>query len=240
MHDIDRAMYEMNQEQYEEEQGGPTQGQGEWENWEVHESQEQEGQTQEMELAAELLEVRSDAELDRFLGNLLKGAISAGKSFVNSNAGRAVGGLLKSAAKQYLPAAAGALGNLVAPGIGGQAGSAAGSWLANRLELEGLSQEDREFESARAFVRFANDTVKQAASAPSGAPPAQVAVQSAMSAAQKQLPTLVPVLQRLTPPGAASAGGAPSTGGSTGGSAGGRRRSGRWVRRGSTITLFNV
>ena len=142
-HHLDRTFYELEgEDEADEAEGG------------MYESEEL-----EMELAAELLEVRSDAELDRFLGNLLKGAISAGKSFVNSNAGRAVGGLLKSAAKQYLPQPQ-RLGNLVAPGIGGQAGSAAGSWLANRLELEGLSQEDREFESARAFVRFANDTVK--------------------------------------------------------------------------------
>ena len=37
------------------------------------------------------------------------------------------------------------------------AGSALG------LELEGLSQEDREFEAAKQFVRFASDAVKNAA-----------------------------------------------------------------------------
>lgn len=236
MHDIDRAMYEMHQE-HQQEQGG--QPQGEWESWEVHEANEAHEQEheqhdgQEMGLAAELLEVRTDAELDRFLGDLVSGAVSAGRAFVNSDTGRAVGGLLRSAAKQALPAVGGALGNLIAPGVGGQLGSRAASWLANRLELEGLSHEDREFEAARAFVRFADDTVRQAAAAPPSMAPAQVAVQSAMAAAQRQLPAMVPVLRRLSPPGAPL----PVT---TLGRARRAGRSGRWVRRGATITLFDV
>ena len=60
-------------------------------------------ETQEMELASELLEVMSEAELDRFLGNLINRAGGAIGRFVSSPEGQAMGGILKGAAKQALP-----------------------------------------------------------------------------------------------------------------------------------------
>lgn len=64
-----------------------------------------------MELAGELLEVTNEAELDRFLGDLIKKAGSAIGSVVRSPVGKAIGGWLKGAAKQALPIAGGALGD---------------------------------------------------------------------------------------------------------------------------------
>ena len=215
MHDIDRALFET--EQTESPGGYELAG-------EAYETTSSD--TREMALAGELLEITTEAELDRFLGDLVQGAVSAARTFANSDAGRAVGGLLKSAAKQALPRLGQAVGDWVAPGIGGTIGSKLGSFVGSRLELEGLSQEDREFEAARAYVRFANEAVQRAASAPPGVPPAQAAVQAATVAAQRQLPGLVPVIQRLVPPG----GSRPRP----------RGHSGHWVRRGSTIVLFNV
>lgn len=101
-----------------------------------------------MELAAELLEVTNEAELDRFLGNLIKKAGSALGKVVKSPIGQAVGGVLKGVAKKALPIAGGALGAYFGGPLGAKIGSglasAAGSALG--LELETLNQEDREFE----------------------------------------------------------------------------------------------
>lgn len=209
MHNIDRALFEMEQESSGEQEGGPY-------------------ESQELELASELLEVSSEAELDRFLGKLLSSAVSAGKSFLSSDAGRAVGGLLKGAAKKALPQVGRAVGDFVAPGVGGKLGSQAGTAVGGMLglELEGLSGEDRELEVARAFVRFADETARTAASAPPSVPPAAAASRAAMAAAQRNAPGLVPLIERLTPPGQNSQGS--------------RRTSGKWVRRGSSIVLLNT
>src|SRR5690348_8434211 len=57
-------------------------------------------ETQEMELAAELLSVTNQGELDRFLGDLVKKAGQAVGSFVRSPVGQALGGVLKDAARK--------------------------------------------------------------------------------------------------------------------------------------------
>jgi hypothetical protein len=178
-------------------------------------------EAQEMELATELLEVSSEAELDQFLGKLISGV---GRFFKRSPIGRALGGALKSVARVALPAAGAALGSIV-PGvgtaIGGTLASTAGRALG--LELEGLSPEDREFEIARRFVRLAGDAAMNAAAAPPGTPPEVVAQNALAEAAQKHAPGLVP-------------------GGQPGGMPGGRRRAARgvWTRRGSTIVVHGV
>ena len=63
--------------------------------------------------------------------------------------------------------------------VGRPFGASIGSGLASAagrvfgLELEGLSREDQEFETAKRFVRFASEAVKDAASAsPAGDPQA--------------------------------------------------------------------
>ncbi len=60
-----------------------------------------------MELAGELLEITTEAELDRFLGDLISKAGQAVGTFVRSPIGNAVGGWLKGAAKNALPLAGG-------------------------------------------------------------------------------------------------------------------------------------
>lgn len=118
----------------------------------------------EMELASELLSIQSEAELDQFFGKLFKKAVGAVKNFAKSGTGRALGGMLKGLAKKALPVAGAALGSFVAPGIGTSIGSSLGTAAGNlfELELEGLSAEDREFETARAFVRFAGNSARRA------------------------------------------------------------------------------
>ena len=147
----------------------------------------------EVELAAELLSVSNEAELEQFLGSLIRRAGSAVGSFVRSPVGQALGGVLKNAARQALPIVGGAIGSAV----GGQTGGRLGQQLATTagrvfgLELEGLSAEDQEFEAARRFVRFAGAAAGRAAMAPRGASPMQAAQAAARGAAGRYAPGLL-------------------------------------------------
>jgi hypothetical protein len=173
------------------------------------------------ELAHELLSVTNEAELDRFLGDLIKQAGSAIGGVIRSPIGQAVGGYLKGAAKRALPLAGGALGGYIGGPLGAKIGSglaaAAGSALG--LEAESVMGEDREVEGAKTFARMAGDAVKGAVTAPPSASPAAVAQGAVTAAAQKHAPGLLR--------------GAPGPGRSTG-------HTGHWVRRGRNIILMNV
>lgn len=179
----------------------------------------------EMALAAEFLEITNEAELDRFLGGLIKKVGGAVGKFVKSPVGKAIGGVLKGVAKKALPIAGGALGTFVGGPLGAKIGSglasAAGSALG--LELESLSQEDREFEGAKQFVRVAADTVKNAASAPPTVDPRAAAQSAAAAAAQKYAPDLL----------------RPTAGPAAPSSMPGKGRSGRWIRRGRNVIIVN-
>jgi hypothetical protein len=213
MHDIDRTQMEFTPESgYETEQ---------YESWASESGLLSEAD--EMQLASELLGVSTEAELDQFLGDLIKKASSAIGSVVRSPIGQAVGGVLKSAAKKALPLAGGALGGYFGGPLGAKIGSglasAAGSALG--LEAESMTQEDREFEGAKQFVRFAANTVKNAAAAPPSASPAATAQAAATAAARQFLPGLVS--QAVAGTGIA-----------------GRGQTGRWLRRGAKIVLYGV
>jgi hypothetical protein len=149
-------------------------------------------ESQELELASELLEVANEQELEQFLGNVFGTVGNAVGQFVRSDTGRALGGILKDAARQALPVVGRAVGDWVAPGSGGAAGASiaqqAGSLLG--LELEGLSPQDQEFEAARQFVRFAGAATKNATAAPRNVAPHTAARAAAVAAAQHHAPGL--------------------------------------------------
>lgn len=176
----------------------------------------------EMDLAADLLDVNSEEELEQFLGDLISGIGSGLGKIVNSPVGKAVGGVLKTVAKTALPIAGGALGTFVGGPIGGMIGSnlasIAGSALG--LELEGLSPEDQEFEAAKQFVRFAGETVANALDANPGADPEAIAHAAAVEAARVHAPGLMNLAGlRAHDPG---------------------RQMGRWVRYRDRIVLFEA
>lgn len=143
----------------------------------------------ELELAAELLEITNDGELDQFLGKLIRRVGRGVRSVVKSPLGRALGGVLKPLAKAALPIAGRAVGTFfggpVGGAIGGKLASTAGQMFG--LELEGLSAEDREFEVARRYVRFAGATTRNALRAPAANPQA-VAKKAAAAAARRFAP----------------------------------------------------
>src|SRR5258707_14098232 len=141
MHDIDRIRLESESEMFE---AVPFEA----EQFEFGESEapsgvtgEAFGETEHLELTSELLEVTSEAELDRFLGDLISLAGQAVGKFVKSPEGQAIGGLLKGAAKHVLPGIGSAVGSYfggpTGAKLGGDVASAAGRALG--LEHEGLS-----------------------------------------------------------------------------------------------------
>jgi hypothetical protein len=225
MHDIDRAMFELASETGET--GYETGYESGYETYESQEAAQEyesfeaghEAEALEMELAGRLLEVSSEEEMEQFLGSLLRSATSAARSFAGSAAGQALGGVLKNAARQVLPQVGGIVGSALGGSTGGQLGTAAGKWLGGRFELEAMSQEDREFEVARAFVRTAQDAARIAARTRQ-LPPRQAATQAVATAAGRHLPGLVPVV--------------------LGGGLQGRRTSGRWVRQGRRIVIYGA
>jgi hypothetical protein len=170
-----------------------------------------------MGLAHELLSVTNEAELDRFLGDVIQRAGQALGGVVRSPIRQAVGGFLKGAAKRALPLAGGAVGGPLGAKIGSGLASAAGSTLG--LEAEAFSGEDREVEGAKNFARLAGDTVKGAVTAEPSAPAATVVRAAVTTAAQKHAPGLLR--------------GAPRPGNGAG-------RTGRWIRQGRNIIVCDV
>jgi len=219
MHDIDRTQLEMpefgeldgHREQGEYGEFGEATEFGEYGELAITE-------IQEMELASELLEVGSAQELEQFLGNVFRTVQNAAGQFVRSDTGRALGGILRQAARKAVPVVGRAVGQWIGPQYAEpMAGLASDAARVFGLELEGLSQEDREFEIARQFVRFATAATQQAARSPSTVPPVVAARRAAAAAARLYAPGLIRLRGRsgaLWP------------------------RGGRWVRRGRTIVLY--
>jgi hypothetical protein len=186
-------------------------------------------EAEELELAAELLSVASEEELEQFLGKLFKSAWKGIKkvgSFVGKVA-KPLGGVLRGVAKAAMPFVGGALGSFIPiPGVGTAIGSALGGALGKALELEygQMQPEDRELEMARRFVRLAGDAARLAAQADPSGDPQQEAETAILNAARRQVPNL------------------PSLPGMSQASAGmrGRRLSGRWIRRGNSIVVIGT
>lgn len=221
MHDIDRTQLEFDSEldEFESDQF-ESPDELEFSDTELESPFDE---VEEMELASELLEVADEAELDQFLGKLIRRVGRKIRRFVKSPIGRRLGGFLKGAARKALPI----LGRAAGTFFGGPVGGAVGGQLASQagrmfgLELEGLSSEDQEFEVAKQFVRFAGAAANRAASIPPTADPRTGARSVVAAAARRYAPGLL-------------------RGAGTPFVVGGSGRSGRWIRRGRRIILFGV
>lgn len=163
MHDIDSTRLEANpdQNEYLEYQAEASDaGEGE-ENFEMPMSEEE-----EEALAAELLGVSNEEEMDQFLGKLfrkLRPAISGAAKFLSQNSGP-LSAALKGIARKALPLVGGALGTAIPiPGVGTALGASVGTAASNLLESETneMEVEEREFEVAKRFVRLASHAVRQ-------------------------------------------------------------------------------
>jgi len=185
-------------------------------------------ETEEVELALELLAVASEAEMDQFLGKMFKG-IWKGVKKVGSVVGKIakpLGGILKGIAKKALPFVGGALGSFIPiPGVGTAIGSALGGALSKTLEVEygELNAEEAEFELARRFVRIAATAAQRAAALPPDVDPETAVTQALVTAARSHLPyanlsELEVSLVSATSP----------------------RMSGRWIRQGRSIMILGA
>ena len=220
MHDLDRQQLE----QYQQEGALGEHAIGEL------------SEAQEMELASQFLEIGSEAELEQFLGDLFQRAkaaagdayAAAGRAYNSDLVQKQVIPALKSVARAYAPGAAGMGAERILPGSGRwvEAGTKqlADQWL--KEELEGLSGEDREFEIARRYIRFAIDALQRALQAPPRVPQPVAAKVAVGEAARIHAPGLVPYVPELV--GAARSGNGSHQAAS----------SGRWVRKGSSIVVY--
>jgi hypothetical protein len=180
----------------------------------------------EIELAAELLSVSDEQELDQFLGKIMRGA----RGILNTAAGKKLKDLLRKTAGKALPLAGQAIGGYFGGDrgatFGGQVASAGGQLFG--LETEGLSPEDRELQVARQFVRLAGDAAQKLSDAPSGGNPASAAQNALLAAARRHAPGLASRMRD----GASTSGGGPGNSRS--------EDSGRWIRRGGKIVVLGV
>jgi hypothetical protein len=164
------------------------------------------------ERASALLDVTNEAELDEFLHNLVADVTRSTGSGVQPGVNTALVDHFRQIAQRALPTLSAAL----APRRALSAlPAASGTATVNvfGLELEGMSPEDRDYETARQFVRFARTAIGEA-TRPGGRP---TRVDAAIARAARKF---APGLLRsgtLPPPDP---------------------HSGLWVRAGNTIVLL--
>jgi hypothetical protein len=215
MHDIDRVRLELPSSAPSLEAPALEAEQFEFEGSGAAASGEVFNETENMELASGMLEVSNEADLEYFIGDLISKAGHAVGGFIRSPEGAALAGVLKGAAKHVLPAIGSYVGGPAGAAIASQAGQAFG------LELEGLSNEDREFEVARRYVDFAGEAVKNLAQAAPGSVPAAAARAAAALAAATHAPGLLK---------AAATNALPVV----------HATSGQWIRHGNKVVLTGV
>jgi hypothetical protein len=182
----------------------------------------------EVDLAAELLTITNEDELDQFIGKFFRRVGRGIRRIARNPVFRAVGGMLKGVAKRALPIVGGAVVSFIAPGVGTAIGGSLGQAASKLFEvdLEAMSDEDAQFEVARRYVRLTDAALRQAARMPTTADPRQTARRALAAAARLHAPGLARAL-----------GSAPR------GRRGGLyspRSTGRWIRRGRHIVVFGA
>jgi peptidoglycan hydrolase-like protein with peptidoglycan-binding domain len=183
---------------------------------------------EEFAQAAELMAVTNEQELDHFLGDLISDIGKAASGYAGSAASQTMGGILKSTAKQVLPVLSRVLSGdgsiLGGTGIG-RPFMADGDNVFGQ-ELGEMSHEEREFEHARRYVKFARHAVKRATEADPDLPPAEQAKAAVIEAAKQFAPGLTDAAQAIVtgaePPVVHQQH---------------HRQSGKWFRKGKDIVL---
>ena len=115
------------------------------------------------ELAAALLDVVNEYQLEDFVSGLVADAARSAGRRLPAGTGRGLAASLRQTAVRTLPALSVALGDEGRPPAPVAAQSAARLF---GVETEGMSAEDRDFEIARRFISFAQAEAVRAADAP--------------------------------------------------------------------------
>jgi hypothetical protein len=184
-------------------------------------------QSETLELAAQLLDVKSEQELDHFLGSLVskawKGIKQVGRTV--AQVAKPLGGVLKPLVKTALPIVGGALGSFIPiPGVGTALGSAVGGMLGNAIgnEVGEVSGLHRDLEVARKIVDVAGTAARNVAASPPGSDPQTLAKMAVVKAMHEHMPQLGQQLQKLLAQDPRTAG-----------------RQGNWIqRRSNRIEIF--
>jgi len=194
-------------------------------------------EAEELELAYELLEVSSEAELEQFLGKLIKKAWGGIKK-IGSKFLRPLGNVLRTVAKTALPFVATAAGTFFGGPAGGALAGKLGSLVSKALEAETANAmpQERDLEKCRRFVRMAGKAARAAAIAPPHINPVTAASNMLAQTARQKLLTSNPAstMKRQSPQGSRACN---SCGRSYGRCQCGQ--SGRWVRRGQSIVIID-
>jgi hypothetical protein len=182
----------------------------------------------EMELAAELLSLQNEQKLDHFLGGLLKKAVGAVSGLLDPGQSKILKGILKTVVKKVLPKAGAVAGTFFGGPVGGAIGGKLGTDVSNlfELELEGMSNEDREFEVARSVIRFGGNAARRVADNFTGNPQEDVRL-GVTESAMRYAPGL---LRRKGPHSHYYGDNAYSNSGDRG----------TWLRRGNKIIIENI
>ncbi|MEX5216341.1 MAG: peptidoglycan-binding protein [Nitrospira sp.] len=216
--------------------GVPTMGELEWGEAELPGLGEVNGElgfesllseAEEIELAAELLSLSSEDELDLFLGKFFKrigsGLKKAGR-FIGKRVLPVLGKGLKTLAKAALPIVGKVAGSFIPiPGVGTAIGGAIGTAVSNALELEfsGVTAEEAELEMARRFVQLAATAAQRAALSSPDSDAEVVVNEAIVTAARQHLPHFrLRKSERSGMPG--------------------RTQQGRWIRRDRHIVLLGA
>jgi hypothetical protein len=131
------------------------------------------------EFAVRLLDAQSEADFDHLLGAILTHAAARADVPLSPAVGSALGGVLKSIARQ---------------GLGTQTTA-----LALGLEFEGLDRAEREFEAALQFVRLAAEAARHAAEEPVSALPREAAHAALAAASDIYAPPLTSYIETRGP-----------------------------------------
>jgi hypothetical protein len=186
-------------------------------------------EAENLELAAQLLDVKSEQELDHFLGDLVgkawKGIRQVGRTV--AQVAKPLAGVLKPIVKTALPMVGGALGSFIPiPGVGTALGSAVGGMIGNAIgnevgEVEGLH---RDIEVAKRIVDVAGSAARMAAQSPATGDPHASAQAAVLKAVQTHMPQLTPQLQKIQAQSSPRAAG----------------RQGRWIQRRNRIEILGA
>ena len=181
-------------------------------------------ETAEIAVAAELLDTVNDADLDHVLSGIIGAAARQAGGRLAPETAQLLRAIVKRALRWVLPQA-GRIPTLTrgrgTPSVRAAAGRLFG------IELEGLSPEDMELASTRRAIRFARSAAQRASRASRRLPPRLVATRSALGAARRWAPGLLPV-SSARPALTVRAPPLPESDG----------RPGKWVRHGDNILVF--
>jgi hypothetical protein len=150
---------------------------------------------EEAELALELLQVTSETQFDRFLGNLFKKVWGGGIAPVGLKVTGPLRGLLKTVASKALPSLAtaattsfGPTNNAIAENLGSLVSRALEAEVAAPIGANRDLEKCRQlFEKHRQFVRLAGTAATAAAAAPTGVNPVVAAQKSMADSANERL-----------------------------------------------------